>query len=107
MNPVDRDEIAKIFRKWLKEEISGEEATAIDACLHEILDDKHLKTAYWIHHKWKNDSCIECSNCGNQIDFSNYWFPDNQSLLDLAFDIMPNSYKYCHKCGYKMEGNQR
>ena len=41
MNPVDRDEIAKIFRKWLKEEISEEEVSAIDACLHEILDDKH------------------------------------------------------------------
>ena len=30
MNPIDRDEIAKIFRKWLKEEISGEEVSAID-----------------------------------------------------------------------------
>ena len=23
-------------------------------------------------------------------------------ILDLAFDIVPGSHKYCHKCGYKM-----
>ena len=103
MNPVDRDEIAKIFRKWLKEEISGEEVSAIDACLHEILDDKHLKTAHWIHHKWEKDSYIKCSNCGNKVDLSEYWFTDKPSILDLSFDIVPGSHKYCHKCGYKMD----
>ena len=104
MNPVDRDEIAaKIFRKWLKEEISGEEVSAIDACLHEILDDKHLKTAHWIHHKREKDSYIKCSNCGNKVDLSEYWFADKPSILDLAFDIVPGSHKYCHKCGYKMD----
>ena len=36
MNPVDRDEIAKIFRKWLKEEISGEEVSTIDFSLFRI-----------------------------------------------------------------------
>lgn len=102
MNPVNRDEIAKIFRKWLKEEISGEEVSAISSCLDELLDNKHLKTAYWIKHKNKRKSYIQCSNCEGKIDFGRYWFENNPSLLDLAFDIEPGKYKYCYRCGCKM-----
>lgn len=82
--------------------IAPEERKHIMNALTESEDNKK-RVGFWIRHTAEtNYTTYVCSNCGNMLIPEK--LEDEPFKLCRYKNIYIQSHRYCHVCGYKMEG---
>lgn len=90
-----------VSRKEVKEKMLKYGFKAPDMTVTEFVEDElppvrpEEKVGYWIHKKYSNGSCYECSECGGMAP--NY-------DCDSTYAEGKHPTDYCPKCGAKMKG---